>query len=81
MVSLAASLLESSVSRVVTDGMQCKKCTGKVFVDRIFSEKRHLELFCIMCGKRWMLDKEKSRFAAWLLNQEIAHANAAAVSL
>jgi hypothetical protein len=59
----------------------CNKCSGKVFVDRIFSEKKHLELFCIMCGKRWMLDKEKSKFAAWLLTKELAHANAAAVSL
>lgn len=49
---------------------------GRVFVDRIFSEKRHIELFCIICGNRWMLDKEKNRFAAWLLTRELAHANA-----
>lgn len=59
--------------------MQCKKCNGKVFVDRLFSEKKHLELVCVCCGKRWMLDKEKSVFAAWLLKQEEAHAQAVVV--
>ncbi len=60
--------------------MHCKKCKGRVFVDRIFSEKKHVELACIVCGKRWMLDKEKNRFAAWLLKQEQAHANAVTVT-
>lgn len=60
--------------------MNCKKCGGRVFVDRIFSERKHVELFCIGCGKRWMLDKEKSGFAAWLLKVEAAHANAVTVS-
>lgn len=60
--------------------MYCKKCGGRVFVDRIFSEKKHVELFCIMCGKRWMLDKEKSGFASWLLTNEQAHATAVTVS-
>jgi hypothetical protein len=47
-----------------------------VCVDRIFSEKKHVELYCILCGTRWMLDKETNRFAAWLLKMEQAHANA-----
>lgn len=50
-------------------------------IDRTFSEKQHLELACIMCGSRWMLDKEKSVFASWLLKHEQTRANAAAVSL
>lgn len=60
--------------------MNCKRCNGRVFVDRIFSERKHVELFCIICGKRWMLDKEKNGFAAWLLQVETAHANAVTVS-
>ncbi len=60
--------------------MTCQKCHGRVFVDRIFSEKSHIELFCILCGKRWMLDKEKSRFAAVLLKQETEHAHAVSAS-
>jgi hypothetical protein len=31
--------------------MTCKKCGGRVFVDRVFSQKLHVELFCIMCEK------------------------------
>ncbi len=61
--------------------MICKKCQGRVLIDRTFSEKKHLELACIMCGTRWMLDKEKSKFAAWLLTHEQNRASAAAVSL
>lgn len=60
--------------------MSCSKCKGRVFVDRIFSEKKHVELFCICCGKRWMLDKEKNGFAKWLLEREQEHANAVALT-
>jgi hypothetical protein len=56
--------------------MHCKKCGSQVFIDRVFSEKKHVELFCIGCGRRWMLDKEKNRFAEWLMRIEISHANA-----
>lgn len=57
--------------------MKCKKCVGgRVFVDRIYSERSHVELFCMICGKRWMIDKEKSRFARWLMKMETAHASA-----
>lgn len=61
--------------------MNCGKCGGRVFVDRMFQgskkksqnqEGNHLELFCIMCGKRWMLDKTKNKLAAWLATQEKA---------
>lgn len=60
--------------------MKCRKCGGRVCVDRIFSEKKHLELFCMLCGKRWMLDKEKNVFASWLLKAEQSHANAVALT-
>jgi hypothetical protein len=60
--------------------VNCGKCSGRVFIDRVFSEKRHVELFCIICGKRWMLDKEKSRFATWLLSKEIGRAKEALAS-
>lgn len=59
--------------------MNCKKCGSRVYVDRVFSEKQHVELFCIGCGKRWMLDKEKNKFAAWIWLKEIAHSNALAL--
>lgn len=61
--------------------MFCKKCEapvydfkgkltgyrqGRVVVDQVFSEHNHVELFCIRCGKRWMVDKTKGAFGAWL---------------
>lgn len=50
--------------------MWCKKCSGRVFVDRVFSQKLHVELFCVMCGKRWIINKETSRFGKWLEKKE-----------
>jgi hypothetical protein len=32
-----------------------------------------MELFCIMCGKRWMIDKETSRLGKWLKAKEKEH--------
>jgi hypothetical protein len=46
--------------------MFCRKCAGRVFVDQVFSENNHTELFCIQCGKRWMVSKDKGAFGAWL---------------
>jgi hypothetical protein len=46
--------------------MNCDRCSGRVFIDRVFSQKLHIELFCIMCGKRWMINKETNRFGRWL---------------
>lgn len=60
--------------------MFCGKCGGRVFLDRIFSEKKHVELFCVNCGKRWMLDKEKSKLAARLLEVDRAYAHATSIS-
>jgi len=51
--------------------MYCKKCNGRVCIDRTFSEKKHVELWCLGCGKRWMLSKDKSTLAQWLLNIEV----------
>lgn len=50
--------------------MKCTRCSGRVFVDRVFSQKLHVELFCILCGKRWMINKETNRFGRWLDQKE-----------
>jgi hypothetical protein len=42
------------------------RCSGRVFVDRVFSQKLHVELFCILCGKRWMINKDTSALGRWL---------------
>jgi hypothetical protein len=58
--------------------MTCKKCDGRVFIDRMFtgkskkskdSEGNNIELACIMCGKRWTLNKENA-LAQWLIRLE-----------
>jgi hypothetical protein len=58
----------------------CKKCHGRIFVDRIFSERSHVELFCVICGKRWLLDKYKNALAAYLARAEIEYNNAVTLS-
>jgi len=50
--------------------MKCGKCKGRVFVDRVFSQKLHIELFCMMCGKRWMVNKDTSPLGRWLEQAE-----------
>jgi len=50
--------------------MKCEKCKGRVFVDRVFSQKLHIELFCMMCGKRWMVNKDTSPLGRWLEQAE-----------
>jgi hypothetical protein len=49
--------------------LKCKKCKGRVFVDRVYSQNLRVELFCIMCGKRWMVKKD-NRFGAWVAKKE-----------
>jgi hypothetical protein len=60
--------------------MWCKKCNGRVFVDRVFSQKLHVELFCILCGKRWMINKETNRFGKWLEKRDQDYAKNFSIS-
>jgi len=57
--------------------MFCGKCGGRMFVDRVFSENKNYELFCILCGNRPFVGKNTS-FGRWLHRKETALANAAA---
>ena len=50
--------------------MWCRKCNGRVFIDRVFSQKMHIELYCVMCGKRWMINRESSKLGKWLDQKE-----------
>jgi hypothetical protein len=57
--------------------MTCKRCKGgRVFIDRVFSQYDHLELYCLMCAKRWVFHKQGSKFATWLLRKEAERAQA-----
>ena len=60
--------------------MWCKKCSGRVFVDRVFSQKLHIELFCILCGQRWMINRETSRFGKWLEKREMDYERSLSIS-
>lgn len=60
--------------------MSCKKCDGRVFVDRVFSQKLHMELFCIMCGKRWMVNKDTNAFGRWLEQKDREYAKDLSIS-
>jgi len=50
--------------------MFCKNCTGRVFVDRVFSQRMRVELFCLMCGKRWIIKKDEGVLGQWLSEKE-----------
>ncbi len=61
--------------------LKCKKCTGRVFVDRVYSQNLRVEFFCIMCGKRWMVSKDLNRFAQWVAKQEATVQHAYGISI
>jgi hypothetical protein len=49
--------------------LNCKKCKGRLFVDRVYSQNLRIEVSCLMCGKRWFIKKD-TRFGAWLTAKE-----------
>lgn len=38
--------------------LHCKKCSGRVFLDRTHSNYGHVEFFCMRCGKRWDIHRD-----------------------
>ena len=60
--------------------MSCQRCGGRVFIDRVFSQKLHMELFCILCGKRWMINKDMNAFGRWLEKKDIEHGKELSIS-
>jgi DNA-directed RNA polymerase subunit RPC12/RpoP len=60
--------------------MWCTKCGGRVFLDRVFSQKLHMELFCVMCGKRWILNKDTNKLGKWLEQLEKTKEKSLAIS-
>lgn len=49
--------------------MDCKRCNGRVFLDRVFSDNKNFELYCILCGDRSFVSKG-TEFGQWLNNME-----------
>ena len=52
--------------------MKCKRCTGRVLVDRVLTADTHLELYCMACGKRWSFHYPQHQpfFVLWLHQKE-----------
>jgi len=46
--------------------MTCRKCGGRVYLDRAFCSETNIELACLICGKRWMLDPVKNIFGRYI---------------
>ena len=59
--------------------LQCKKCKGKLFIDRVHSGYDHLETFCINCGCRTMYHPPSKfgAFGLWLEQIEKMYMNQA----
>ncbi len=51
--------------------MNCKRCTGRVFLDRIFSDNKNYETSCLICGDRRFIEKD-SELGKWLAKKELA---------
>jgi hypothetical protein len=49
--------------------MVCQRCGGRTFLDRIFSDNKNFETYCILCGDRKFVQKS-SEFGQWLLTME-----------
>jgi hypothetical protein len=57
--------------RVIDANNQLVKQGGRMFVDRMFNENSSIEIFCIQCGSRKMLDKKSTnKFVRWLIKKE-----------
>jgi hypothetical protein len=55
------------------EALTCTKCFGRMFVDRSYSSKDHLEIFCMTCGKREIFD-HISKFGErvkWIMSAEV----------
>lgn len=58
------------------EGKQIEGCGGRVFVDRAFSSDSLIEIACLKCGVRHILDPDKNPLARWLVKQEKKFVNA-----
>jgi len=56
--------------------LRCTKCSGRMLVDRVFLSYNHLEIYCLMCGKREMYNHPDNHgdVARWIMKVEKARA-------
>jgi hypothetical protein len=51
--------------------LKCKRCSGRVFVDRQYSNLDHIETSCITCGNRTFYHPPSAtKEGAWILQRE-----------
>ena len=62
--------------------LKCKKCRGRMFLDRQYSTIGHLETYCMACGSRNFYNPPESYAeGSWLLKKEVSRAKATMSSL
>jgi hypothetical protein len=49
--------------------MKCRKCHGRVLLDRIFTDNKNYETACLLCGDRQFVSKN-SELGQWLEEKE-----------
>lgn len=60
----------------------CRKCSGRLFVDRQYTSSQHLETYCIRCGTRnFFHPPQQSEEGRWLLAKESLRAKLTITSL
>jgi len=60
----------------------CKRCRGRVFVDRQYSNVQHIETYCVICGLRTFFHPPaESKEGKWLLEKELYRAKYTITSL
>lgn len=51
--------------------INCKRCKGRIFIDRQYTSQMHIETYCVRCGERkFYHPPQDSREGRWLLLNE-----------
>jgi len=62
--------------------LNCKRCNGKIFIDRQYTSHMHIETYCTRCGERkFYHPPSESREGTWLLLRERFRAKSTITSL
>ena len=62
--------------------LTCKKCNGRIFVDRQYVSQIHIEIYCIRCGLRKIYHPAKDTLEGrWFLEKETLRAKSTITSL
>jgi predicted nucleic-acid-binding Zn-ribbon protein len=62
--------------------INCKRCNGRVFIDRQYSSLMHIEVYCVRCGNRnFYHPPAESSEGKWLLEKELLRAKFTIASL